>query len=154
MRAILATLCLALAAPPLPFETNPFALDPGAAGSVLISVRTLAVDGLAGLGVAENALLALDVDLAWDANALPPGWVAPRSGLVARPVPLWRLGGGEPQGQVFHGSALSALLARLTAELRARGAADARAALDSGALRRLSTPGGDGLLLIRVVRGP
>jgi hypothetical protein len=154
VRALIATLSLWFAAPPLPLESSPYALDPGAAGAVMLSVRTLAIDDLAALGVAENALLATDVDLAWDANALPPGWVAPRAGLVARPVPLWRLGGGKPEGQVFHGSALSALLAKLSAELRARGIADARAALDPGAVRRLSTPGGDGLLLIRVVRGP
>jgi hypothetical protein len=120
----------------------------------LLSVRTLAVDDLAGLGVDENALLRASVDLAWDANAIPPGWVAPRPGLVARPVPLWRLGGGAGGRQVYHGTALSALLARLTAELRARGLGDARAALDPDAVRRLSTPGGDGLLLIRVRRGP
>jgi len=154
MRAFVALLSLWLQAPPLPIESSPYALDPGASGQVLLTVRTLAIDDLAPLAVTENALLATSVDLAWDDEALPPGWVAPRRGLVARPVPLWRLGGATAQGQVFHGSALSAVLEKLTAELRARGVADARAALDPGAVRRLSTPGGDGLLLIRVVRGP
>ena len=112
MRSWVALLSLYLAAPPLPLESSPYALDPGAAGQVLVHVR---------------ADRASSVDLAWDADAIPPGWVAPRAGLVARPVPRWRLGGPERRGQVFHGSA---------------------------SVRRLSTPGGDGLLMIRVVRGP
>jgi hypothetical protein len=153
MRALLASLALLLAGPPAPSgDELPHAIDPGAASGVLVTVRTLAVDDLAGLGVAENTLLARTVDLAWDAEAIPPGWVAPRSGLVTRPVPLWQLGGAARDGLPFHGSALAAVLAELEAGLRDHGVAHARIELDRRALVRLSTPGGDGLLLVRVRR--
>jgi len=153
MRVLLASLALLLAGPPVPAgEDLPHAIDPGAASGVLVTVRTLAIDDLAGFGVEENALLAREVDLAWDRDAVPPGWVAPRSGLVARPVPLWQLGGAAREGLPFHGSALAAVLAELEAGLRERGITGARVELDRRALVRLSTPGGDGLLLLRIRR--
>ena len=119
---------------------------------MLVSVRTLAIDGLEGLPVDENALLARSVDLAWDDQAIPPGWVAPRSRLVTRPVPLWLLGGADRGGTVLHGSALKAVLAALQADLRVRGIASVSVELDRKALLRLTTPGSDGLLLLRVWR--
>lgn len=153
MRALFASLALLLAAPPAPpLEETPAAIERAATPRVLVSVRTLAIDGLDGLGVGENALLAQSVDLAWDDQAIPPGWVAPRSRLVARPVPLWLLGGADREGTVLHGSALDALLAALQADLRERGISGASVELDRGALRRLTTPGSDGLLLLRVWR--
>jgi len=153
MRALVASLALLLAGPPAPpVEDWPHAVDRAWAPSVLVTVRTLAIDGLGGAGVDENSLLSMAVDLAWDANQIPPGWVAPRAGLLARPVPLWQLGGADRKGAVFHGSALTALLADLEAALRERGVANARVELDRAAVRRLSTPGSDGLLLLRVWR--
>jgi hypothetical protein len=153
MRALVASLALLLAAPPAPPRGgSPAAIDHAAPPGVLVSVRTLAIDGLEGLGVDENALLARSVDLAWDDQAIPPGWVAPRSFLVTRPVPLWQLGGADREGSVLHGSALKALLAALQADLRERGIASASVELDRKALLRLTTPGSDGLLLLRVWR--
>jgi hypothetical protein len=153
MRALVASLALLLAAPPAPpVEDWPHALDRASLPGVLVTVRTLAIDGLEGLGVDENALLARSVDLAWDDEQIPPGWVAPRSRLLARPVPLWQLGGPDRTGLAFHGSALKAVLAALQADLRERGIASASVELDRKALLRLSTPGSDGLLLLRVWR--
>ena len=48
--------------------------------------------------------------------------------------------------------ALTALLGELDRVLRERGVSNARIALDGKALARLSTPGSDGLLLLRVRR--
>jgi hypothetical protein len=153
MRALLASLALLLGAPPTPpLDDPPAAIERVATPRVLVSVRTLAIDGLDGLGVDENALLARSVDLAWDDQAIPPGWVAPRSRLVARPVPLWLIGGADRSGTVLHGSALDALLAALQADLREHGASSASVELDRRALLRLTTPGSDGLLLLRVWR--
>ena len=153
MRVLVASLALLLAAPPAPPpERAPSAIDRALAPGVLVSVRTLAIDGLEGLGVDENALLAQSVDLAWDDQAIPPGWVAPRSRLVTRPVPLWLLGGADRGGTVLHGSALKAVLAALQADLRERGIASVSVELDRKALLRLTTPGSDGLLLLRVWR--
>lgn len=153
MRVLIASLALLLTGPPAPpVEAWPHAIDRSNFPGVLVSVRSLAIDDLDGLGVDENALLERSVDLAWDENQIPPGWVAPRSGLVARPVPLWQLGGADRTGRVFHGSALTALLRELDSTLRERGISNARVALDRNALVRLSTPGSDGLLLVRVLR--
>ncbi len=153
MRALAASLALLLAAPPAPpVEDRPHALDHTSLPGVLVTVRTLAIDGLDGLGVDENALLASSVALAWDDEQIPPGWVAPRSRLVTRPIPLWQLGGADRTGTVLHGSALNAVLAALEADLRARGVPSARVELDRKALLRLSTPGSDGLLLVNVWR--
>jgi len=153
MRFLVTSLALLLAGPPtLTGETSPTAIDRALLPGVLVTVRTLAIDGLEGLGVDENALLARSVDLAWDDERIPPGWVAPRSRLLTRPVPLWQLGGADRGGTVLHGSALKALLAGLEAELRERGVASANVELDRKALLRLTTPGSDGLLLLRVWR--
>jgi hypothetical protein len=153
MRALVASIALLLAGPPtLPGEGSPNAIDRSALPGVLVSVRTLAIDGLEGLGVDENALLAQSVDLAWDDELIPPGWVAPRFGLVTRPIPLWQLGGTDRTGTVLHGSALKAVLAGLQAGLRERGVARVSVELDRKALLRLTTPGSDGLLLLRVWR--
>jgi hypothetical protein len=153
MRVLAASLALLLAGPTAPpLESQPAAIERTLLPGVLVSVRTLAIDGLEGLGVDENALLARSVDLAWDDRALPPGWVAPRSGLVARPVPLWQLGGADRAGTVLHGSALAAVLAALEGDLRERGSARVSVELDRKALARLTTPGSDGLLLLRVWR--
>jgi hypothetical protein len=152
MRALVASIALLLAGPaPVPAEENPTAIDRGAVPGVLVTVRTLAIDGLEGLGVDENTLLARSVDLAWDDSLIPPGWVAPRSRLVTRPVLLWQLGGADHAGTVLHGSALKAVVAGLEAELRERGVR-ASVELDRKALIRLTTPGSDGLLLLRVWR--
>lgn len=153
MRALVASLAFLLGGPPAqPFEGAPAAIDGSALSGVLVTVRTLAIDGLEGLHVDENALLAQTVDLAWDDEQIPPGWVAPRSRLISRPVPLWQLGGADRAGAVLHGSALTAVLAVLEANLRARGVAHASVELDRKALLRLTTPGSDGLLLLRVWR--
>ncbi len=138
MRAFLAAIVLLLAGRPGP--------------GVLVTVRTLAIDGLPASDVDENALLARSVALAWDATLIPPGWVAPRSGLARTSVPLWQLGGPDREGRPFHGSGLEAVLAELEAGLREKGVTGARVELDRSALRRLSTPGSDGLLLVRVAR--
>jgi hypothetical protein len=138
MRVFLAAIVLLLAGRPGP--------------GVLVTVRTLSIEGLPARGVDENALLARNVVLAWDAAGIPPGWVAPRSGLAPKSVPLWQLGGVDRAGRPFHGSGLEAVLAELEAGLRERGIANARVELDRSALRRLSTPGSDGLLLVRVAR--
>jgi hypothetical protein len=138
MRALLAAIVLLLAGRPGP--------------GVLVTVRTLAIDGLPARGVDENALLVRNVTLAWDEAMIPPGWVAPRSGLAPKSIPLWQLGGADRTGQPFHGSGLEAVLAELEAGLREKGLADAHVELDRSALRRLSTPGSDGLLLVRVAR--
>ncbi len=153
MRVLFVSLALLLAGPPSPrLDEPPAAIERTPIPGLLVSVRTLAIDGLDGLGVDENALLARSVDLAWDDQALPPGWVAPRSRLLARPVPLWQLGGADRAGTVLHGSALTAVLAALEADLRERGIARASVELDRKALLRLTTPGSDGLLLLRVWR--
>jgi len=153
MRALVTSLALLLAGPPAPpVESWPHAIDRASLPGVLVTVRTLAIDGLEGLGVDENQLLARSVDLAWDDDQIPPGWVAPRSRLVTRPVPLWQLGGADRAGLAFHGSALTAVLAELQADLAERGVTNASVELDRKALLRLSTPGSDGLLLLRVWR--
>jgi hypothetical protein len=153
MRALVVSLALLLAGPPAPpVENGSHALDRAPFSGVLVTVRTLAIDGLDVLGIDENSLLAQSVELAWDDQRIPPGWVAPSSRLVARPVPLWQLGGADRAGLTFHGSALTALLAALEADLRARGIANASVELDRKALLRLSTPGSDGLLLLRARR--
>ncbi len=153
MRVLVASLVLLLAGPPAkPVEAWPHAIEKTSFTGVLVTVRTIAIDGLEGLEVDENALLEQSVDLAWDDDQIPPGWVAPRTRYAARPVPLWELGGADRGGRVFHGSALTALLGELERTLRERGLSDARVALDAKALSRLSTPGSDGLLLLRVLR--
>jgi hypothetical protein len=124
----------------------------GPAPGVLVTVRTLDIAGLSEIDVDQNVLLARSVALAWDEASIPPGWVAPRSGLSPRSVPLWQLGGADRAGRPFHGSGLAAVLTELEAGLAERGLASARVELDRGALRRLSTPGSDGLLLLRVSR--
>jgi hypothetical protein len=153
MRALIVSLALLLAGPPAPpVENGSHLLDRTPSSGVLVTVRTLAIDGLDVLGIDENSLLAQSVELAWDDQQIPPGWVAPSSRLVARPVALWQLGGADRAGQTFHGSALTAVLAALEADLRARGIANASVELDRKALLRLSTPGSDGLLLLRAWR--
>lgn len=153
MRALVASLALLLAGPPAPpIGHGPRALERTSLPGVLVTVRTLAIDGLDGLGVDENSLLAHSVDLAWDTDQIPPGWVAPSSRLAARAVPLWQLGGADRAGLTFHGSALAAVMARLEADLRERGITNVSVELDRKALLRLSTPGSDGLLLLRVWR--
>ena len=153
MRALVASLALLLAGPQAPpLGDRPNAPARPSLPGVLVTVRTLAIDGLDVLGIDENTLLARSIDLAWDDEQIPPGWVAPRSRLVVRSVPLWQLGGADRAGLVFHGSALLAVLAALEADLRERGVANASVELDRKALLRLSTPGSDGLLLLRVWR--
>jgi hypothetical protein len=153
MRILVALLALQVAGP-LPLAAGPPAgrAPAGPTPSVLVTVRTLAIDGLGALGIDENALLARNVALAWDEALIPPGWVAPRSGLARRSVPLWQLGGVDRAGLPFHGSALTALLEELETGIRESGVEGSRVELDRGALRRLSTPGSDGLLLLRVSR--
>ena len=81
MRVLVASLALLLAGPPVaPDPDWPHAIEHAQIPSVLVTVRTLAIDGLEGLAVDENTLLARSVDLAWDDTQIPPGWVAPRSG--------------------------------------------------------------------------
>jgi hypothetical protein len=153
MRALLASLALLLAGPPTPSMGEPARhVDRVSFPGVLVMVRAIAIDGLDGLGVDENALLEQSVELAWDEAQIPPGWVAPRARGFGRPVPLWQLGGADRRGRVLHGSALTALLGELDRVLRERGVPNARIALDGKALARLSTPGSDGLLLLRVRR--
>ena len=153
MRVLLASLALLLAGPPTPSVGEPArAVDRVSFPGVLVTVRTIAIDGLDGLGVDENALLGQSVELAWDEAQIPPGWVAPRARGFGRPVPLWQLGGADRAGLAFHGSALKAVLAALQADLRERGITSASVELDRKALLRLSTPGSDGLLLLRVRR--
>ncbi len=153
MRALIASLALLLAGPPAPpIGNGPRVLERTPLPGVLVTVRTLAIDGLDGLGVDENSLLARSVDLAWDKDQIPPGWVAPSSRLAARAVPLWQLGGADRAGLTFHGSALAAVMAGLEADLRERGITSASVELDRKAILRLSTPGSDGLLLLRVWR--
>jgi len=153
MRALVASLALLLAGPQAaPVRARPFAPARASLPGVLVTVRTLAIDGLDVLGIDENAMLERSIDLAWDDAQIPPGWVAPRSGLAVRAVPLWQLGGTDRAGGVFHGSALAAVLAALEADLRERGVTNASVELDRKALLRLSTPECDGLLLLRVWR--
>src|SRR3990167_2595102 len=80
MRALLASLALLLAGPPTPSMGAPAGyVDRGSFPGVRGTVRTVAIDGLDGLGVDENALLEQSVELAWDEAQIPPGWVAPRA---------------------------------------------------------------------------
>ena len=132
---------------PLPASRDRFGQD-----AVLVSVRSLVFEGLQGLPVDEHDLLALEVELGWDRHKIPPGYVAARPGLVSESVPLWKLGRFRPGGAQLYGSAVQALLQLVGEALYARGVYNVTVDLEPGAIRRLATPGGDGLLMIRVIR--
>ncbi len=120
--------------------------------AVLVTVRSISFAGV-GLPVREDELLALSVDLGWDADLIPPGYVAPRRGLPVRAVPLWNIGGWDREGAQLYGSALDRIRADVAAFLN-RSGSRARVRLNPRALRRLATPGSDGLLLLDVQPGP
>src|SRR5262245_64564 len=58
----------------------PASPDRVGADAVLVTVRALALDGLAGLGISEDQLLSTAVELSWDGERIPAGFVAPLPG--------------------------------------------------------------------------
>jgi hypothetical protein len=117
--------------------------------AVLVTVRSISFAGLSGLPVRENEILAQNVNLSWDPTLIPPGYVAPRRHLAIQAVPLWNIGGWDRGGAQLYGSALEEILDEVRSYL-ARNAARARVSLNRRAVRRLATPGSDGLLLLDV----
>lgn len=141
----------AASAAPAPAEAEaPAAPDRFGADAVLVTVRSLVLDGLSTLPVSEEELLRTEVALAWDADRVPAGWIAPRPGLSAKRVQLWELGRFADGGAQLYGSALQAILETLAHALRTRGIYGVTVDLGPGAVRRLSTPGSDGLLVLRI----
>jgi hypothetical protein len=138
------------AAPPA--AADPAAPDRFGADAVLVTVRSLALDGLGPLAVSEEELLRTEVALAWDTDRIPAGWIAPRPGLSAKRLELWQLGRFADGGAQLYGSALQAILESLARALEARGIHGVTVDLGRGAVRRLSTPGSDGLLVVQVTR--
>ena len=134
------------ASQPVPHAPVRFGRD-----AVLVTVRTVSFAGHSELRVDENDLLALHVNLSWDASRIPPGYVAPRRSLPVQAVPLWKLGGWEAGGAQLYGSALDQILTDVRDHL-ARSGKRARVRLNPSALRRLATPGSDGLLLLDLER--
>jgi len=130
----------------------PAAIDRFGANAVLVTVRSLALDGLERLPIREEELLRTAVDLSFDKHAIPPGWTAARPGVATRRLELWELGRFQPSGAQLYGSAIQTILESIGQELYGRGIYDVTVDLAPGALRRLSTPGSDGLLLLRVSR--
>jgi hypothetical protein len=128
----------------------PASIDRFGADAVLVTVRSLALEGLDSLAVSEEDLLRTAVDLSWDQSAIPAGWIAARPGLVARHLELWELGRFSEGGAQLYGSAIQAILEGLGQELYARGIYGVTVDLAPGAVRRLSTPGSDGLLVLHV----
>jgi hypothetical protein len=120
--------------------------------AVLLTVRGIALEGGEGLGVSEEELLRLELDLSWDPSQIPPGYVSPRRGSPPRRVALWELGRFRPQGEQLYGSAVQALLARVAQALYERGVYGVTVDLAPGAVRHLATPGSDGLLVIQIRR--
>lgn len=130
----------------------PAAPDRFGPDAVLVTVRALALDGLGGLGVSEDELLSTAVDLMWDGERIPAGFIAARPGRRAQSVKLWELGRFSQGGAQLYGSALQAILDELGQTLYERGVYGVTVDLGPGAVRRLSTPGSDGLLVLRVAR--
>jgi hypothetical protein len=130
----------------------PAAPDRSGPDAVLVTVRALALDGLRGLGVSEEDLLATAVELSWDGERIPAGFIAPRPGLRKQNVQLWQLGRFSAGGAQLYGSALQAILDELGQTLHERRVYGVTVDLGPGAVRRLSTPGSDGLLVIRVAK--
>ena len=116
--------------------------------AVLLTVRSVAFEGVAPLGLSESELLNLDLELAWDGRQIPPGYVSRRPGLPRTTFRIWELGRFERGGVRLYGSAVQVLLQRVARELYDRQIYGVTVDLDPGAVRRLSTPGGDGLLTI------
>jgi hypothetical protein len=135
-----------------PSAASPAAPDRSGADAVLVTVRALALDGVGGLGVSEEELLATAVELSWDGERIPAGFVAPGRGARSQRVALWQLGRFSAGGAQLYGSALQAILDALGGTLQARGIHGVTVDLAPGAVRRLSTPGSDGLLVLRVAR--
>jgi hypothetical protein len=135
-----------------PAAADPASPDRFGPDAVLVTVRSLALDGVGTLAVSEEELLRTEVALAWDAERIPAGWIAPRPGLAARRLELWQLGRFADGGAQLYGSALQAILESLARALEARGIHGVTVDLGPGAVRRLSTPGSDGLLVLRVTR--
>jgi hypothetical protein len=144
-----------LGAPPAPAPAEvavPAAPDRFGADAVLVTVRSLALDGLRGLGISEEELLATAVELSWDGERIPAGFIAARPGLRRQSVQLWQLGRFSQSGAQLYGSAVQAILDELGQTLYARGVYGVTVDLAPGAVRRLSTPGSDGLLVLRVAK--
>ncbi len=138
--------------PVAPLASLPASRDRFGRDAVLVTVRSLDLTGPADLALPLDELLTIDVDLAWDTGKIPAGYVAPRPGLSVQAVPLWQLGRFGPRGAQLYGSAIQSILQALGEALYARGVHGVIVDLEPGAIRRLATPGGDGLLLLRVVR--
>jgi hypothetical protein len=133
----------------LDLPAAPAAPDRFGPDAVLVTVRSLALDGA---GALEDELLRVAVELSWDEARIPAGWVAPRSGLPTKAVALWELGRFASGGAQLYGSAIQTILEELGEALAERGVHGVTVDLGPGALRRLSTPGSDGLLVLRIVR--
>jgi hypothetical protein len=130
----------------------PAAIDRFGSNAVLVTVRALALDGLEALPVREEELLRTAVDLSFDAHSIPPGWTAARPGVATRRLELWELGRFQSGGVQLYGSAIQTILEAIGQELYGRGIYDVTVDLAPGAIRRLASPGSDGLLLLRVSR--
>jgi hypothetical protein len=130
----------------------PAAIDRFGSNAVLVTVRALALDGLGAIPIREEELLRTAVDLSFDKNAIPPGWTAARPGIPTRRLELWELGRFQTGGAQLYGSAIQTILESIGQELQGRGIYGVTVDLAPGAVRRLSTPGSDGLLVLRIAR--
>lgn len=109
-------------------------------------VRAFQFEGLTGNGLTQEQILALSLPLA----PSPTGYRRPQ---LHETTELIALGQLDQEGATFSGSGLKAILERISRAYTQAGFAAVRPVIDRKALDRLTAPGGDGVLVIRIVEG-